>query len=377
MKKKKKRFRAKGGKRSGQRDQRLLKAARELHGTDNHWADHLEPGLTSQKEDAKTRSGTKADDAGDSEPESTWIPDGPVFQGTVVSLASAIAWVEDENREVVQCSLPTAIAQDQRSRVAVGDRVSFAQRDRDWLVAEVLPRTTCLARPDPLNPRLQRVVAANIDSVVQVASVVRPPLRPALVDRYLVAIQYGGAEPILCVNKVDLLSERQRQQELAPLAPYRELGMEVIECSAVDGRGIEQLRRALKGKTAAFVGHSGVGKSSLVNALAPSIEAATGEVSESRGTGRHTTTRSALYDLGNGIRLIDTPGIREFGLWNLDAEELREYFPDFEPFAPACRFSNCSHSHEPSCAVRQAVEDGELARARYQTYLRILESLQG
>ena len=376
MKKKKKRFRTKGGKRSGQRDQRLSKAARELHGTDKDWTDRIESSLTSQTEDTKGRGG-KAEAGGEAEPEPTWIPDGPVFQGTVVSLASAIAWVEGENSEVVQCMLPTAIAQDQRSRVAVGDRVSFAQRDRDLLVTEVLPRKTCLARPDPLNPRLQRVVAANIDVVVQVASVVRPPFRAALVDRYLVAIQYGGAEPILCVNKVDLLNDRQRKIELAPLEPYRELGLEVIECSATDGRGIEELRQNLKGKTAAFVGHSGVGKSSLINALAPSIEAATGELSEARGTGRHTTTRSCLYDLGNGIRLIDTPGIREFGLWNLDAAELREYFPDFEPFEPACRFNNCSHSHEPSCAVRQAAEAGELTPARYRTYLRILESLQG
>ena len=397
MKKNNKRFRKKGGKRGGQRDQRLLKAARALHGTDDEWGEHLDDRLSASTETAKSR----AVHAVDTKDEPSWEADGPTFEGTVVSLASAIAWVErdravestvaeitpgshgdgsDEDGTdedgIVQCALPTAIAQDQRSRVAVGDRVTYGRKGDDFLVLKVLPRRTWLARPDPLNPRLQRVVAANIDVVVQVASVVKPPLRPALLDRYLVAIQHGGALPVICINKLDLLSPAQQKRELAPLAPYRELGVPLIECSAAEGRGIDRLRDLLRGKTAAFVGHSGVGKSSLVNALSPATDAATGEVSESRGTGRHTTTRSSLYPLDDDIRLIDTPGIREFGLWNLNAESLAEYFPEFVDFAAACRFHNCSHSHEPSCAVREAAfGDGDVSAARYRTYLRILETL--
>lgn len=376
MKKKKKRFRKKGGKRSGQRDQRLLKAAKELHSQDDdgwsdQWQDQVSPSLVARSEQSKGKT-SKPEPRRD---QPAWEPEGEIFSGTVVSLASAIAWVARADGQIEQCGLPTAIAQDQRSRVAVGDRVKFAARGDDFLLYEVLPRDTWLARPDPLNPRLQRVVAANIHTVVQVASVVKPPLRPALLDRYLVAIQHGGALPVVCINKVDLLSPDEREQELAPLTPYRRLGVPVIECSTVDGRGIEALRQLLKNKTAAFVGHSGVGKSSLVNALSPATDAATGEVSESRGTGRHTTTRSNLYTLGDGIRLIDTPGIREFGLWNLSPEGLREYFSDFHEPAAACKFSNCSHSHEPRCGVRQAVDDGRLSAARYETYLRILDTL--
>ena len=394
MKKNKKRFRKKGGKRGGQRDQRLLKQARALRGdgdpNGDDWADHLDDALSARTETAKSR----AVHAVEKKDEPVWEPDGPIFEGTVVSLASAIAWVESDTEldgdaelegaeeaigddGIVQCALPTAIAQDQRSRVAVGDRVSFARKGDDFLVFKVLPRRTWLARPDPLNPRLQRVVAANIDVVVQVASVVKPPLRPALVDRYLVAIQHGGAQPVICINKLDLLSQAERRRELAPLAPYRDLGVPLIECSAEANQGIDELRALLRGKTSAFVGHSGVGKSSLVNALSPSTDAATGAVSESRGTGRHTTTRSSLYTLDGDIRLIDTPGIREFGLWNLTAETLRDYFPDFDDYAGACRFHNCTHSHEPSCAVRDGAEnaDEELSAARYRTYLRILETL--
>ena len=379
MKKNKKRFRKKGGKRGGQRDQRLLKAARALHGTDDEWGDHLDSSLAASTETAKSR----AVHAVDTKDEPAWEPEGPVFEGIVVSLASAIAWVESaegaegDEGNVVQCALPTAIAQDQRSRVAVGDQVSYARKGEDFLVFQVLPRRTWLARPDPLNPRLQRVVAANIDVVVQVASVVKPPLRPALVDRYLVAIQHGGAQPVVCINKLDLLTEKEKKRELAPLAPYRDLGVPVIECSAENGTGIEELRQLLKDKTAAFVGHSGVGKSSLANAMAPTLDAATGAVSESRGTGRHTTTRSSLYTLDQGIRLIDTPGIREFGLWNLTVESLGQYFPDFHEAAAGCRFNNCTHSHEPACAVREWAEsdDSPISFARYRTYLRILESL--
>ena len=317
----KKRFRQRGRRRGGQRDQRLVKEVRELYDggdDDDAWTEHLGDDLAENPTVVAARSSRPKASSTPDLPE----PDGPRRDGTVVSLASGLAWIEPDDPDdllaegdlsaddlPLLCILPTALAQDQQSTIAVGDRIVFARHGEDHRVIEVRPRRTFLARPDPLNPRQRRVVVANVDTIVQVASVRRPPLRPALVDRYLVAIQQGGAEPILCVNKIDLVPDSERAEALEPLAPHRDL-VQVLPISAETGEGIEALRRSLAGKIAAFVGHSGVGKSSLINALDPAVGAKTGAVSEALSKGRHTTTRSSLYELGDGIRVVDTPGIR-------------------------------------------------------------------
>jgi ribosome biogenesis GTPase len=251
---------------------------------------------------------------------------------------------------------------------AIGDRVLFSS-DRHR-VEEILPRRTVLSRTDPGNPNLERVIAANIDVVVNVVSLKSPPLRPGLVDRYLIATGKSGAEPLLCVNKIDLLA---KADELDPVRPYQDASVPVILCSAATGEGIAQLLEALAGKLCVFAGHSGVGKSSLLNALDPRLDLVTGTVSEGNDKGRHTTTSSALYHLPGGAIVIDTPGIREFGLWDVTAGDLRLYYQEFA--ACTCAFSDCSHSHEPGCSVKAAVESGQIGMARYQGYLRILASL--
>lgn len=247
--------------------------------------------------------------------------------------------------------------------VAPGDRVLYSPERRK--AERVLPRRTALSRPDPHNPRIERVIAANIDVVVVVASVKSPPLRPGLIDRYLIAIERSGAEPLLCVNKVDL-------GECQELAPYRELGIPIVLCSAATGVGIDGLARELAGKTCVFTGHSGVGKSSLLNALAPGLEQSTGNVSEVHNKGRHTTSASSLHELPNGAIIIDTPGIREFGLWQVTPATLRNYFPEIREAGQFCNFRDCSHSHEPGCNVKEAVTNGEIAGSRYAAYMRIL-----
>ena len=298
-------------------------------------------------------------------------------RGAVVSLRSGGCeiQVEEGEAEVVDCVLPSRLAHDQRAMLAVGDRASFIPHGDGYRVLEVEERRTELSRPDPQNPRRRRVIAANVDVVVHVASVVRPALRPALIDRAILAGRRGGAGVIVCVNKVDLLRKKKARAELEEaLDPYRELDVPLILCSAEQSTGLDALREALVGRTAVFVGHSGVGKSSLLNALAPEEVADTGAVDRRYGRGRHTTTRARLYEVG-GIRLIDTPGIREFGLWEMSPEELAEAFPVIDELAAGCRFGDCSHLHEPECAVLTAVEDGELARARWAIYRRILASL--
>ena len=251
---------------------------------------------------------------------------------------------------------------------AVGDRVLYSPDRRR--IEEILPRRTSLSRSDPGNLHRERIIAANIDVVVNVVSLKSPPLRPGLIDRYLIATGRSGADPLICVNKIDLL---RNAEELEPVRAYRDAGVPLILCSATSGEGIAALSEAMAGKLCAFTGHSGVGKSSLLNALDPQLDLLTGAVSEGNDKGRHTTTCSALYHLAGGALVIDTPGIREFGLWDVSPDDVRLYYREFA--ACTCAFSDCSHTHEPGCGVKLAVAAGRIPEARYQGYLRIMDSL--
>src|ERR1043166_2596756 len=237
----------------------------------------------------------------------------PEGVAVVISVASARCRVFRDGREI-DCLVPPDIAARQKSALAVGDRVLLDDASPPRL-AEILPRRTVLSRPDPSNPRRQRLIAANIDAVANVVSMKAPPLRPRLIDRFLIAIQRGGAAPLIVVNKIDL------DRDLTPVRVYEELGIPVIPCSTKTGEGLDALRAALNGKMSALVGHSGVGKSSILNALDARLQIATGDLHRG-GTGRHTTSSSTLHDLGGGTLIIDTPGIREFGLWDLTPRAL-------------------------------------------------------
>lgn len=273
--------------------------------------------------------------------------------------------------EILECEISGDLARDQQTSVAVGDRAVVIAHEDVNAVRTIRPRRTTLSRPDPGNPYLERVLVANVDVIVVTVSVKTPPLHPRLIDRFLVAIQRGGAEPVVCVNKLDLVTQCERQSELAKLAPYVDAGVSVVCCSAYEGAGLEEVDSIIAGKVVAFVGHSGVGKSSIVNALAPHLKLDTGGISEGYGRGRHTTTASSLHDIGNGTQLIDTPGIRSFGLWKMSAQEIVSYFPEFKDAANQCRFRNCSHLHEPGCAVQAAIADGLISPHRYETYRRL------
>ncbi len=248
--------------------------------------------------------------------------------------------------------------------VAPGDRVAI----RFEKVAAIAPRRTTLSRTDPVNVHRERVIAANIDILVIVAAIADPPFRPGLVDRYLVAAARGGVQPILCVTKVDLAADTSAAEV------YREAGVPVVRCSVqvdegTDGTGIDELRGLLAGSLAVFAGHSGVGKSSLLNALAREARARTGGVSEETGKGTHTTTSSWLYTLKNGARIIDTPGIRVFDPGTVTADQLSAAFPEFAEYG--CRFRDCKHREEPGCGIRGAVDDGSIPKGRYMSYLKI------
>ena len=292
-------------------------------------------------------------------------------RGTVIAVTAG-ACVVQAGDDVLDAVLPADLTRRQQSGLAVGDEVLLEPFGESHRVTAVLPRRSLLTRADPHDARRSRAIAANVDIVVVVVAAKAPPLHPRLVDRYLVAVERSGARAALVVNKVDLLEDDELRDVLALLQPYRGLGLPVLLCSVTDGDGIEELRGALSGATCVFVGQSGVGKSSLLNALHATAEAKTGAVRAGDGRGRHTTSASSLYELPGGVRVIDTPGIRRFSVDDADAVTLADGFAEFAPYAARCRYRDCAHTHEPGCAVKAAVDDGAIARSRYTSYLKLL-----
>ena len=255
--------------------------------------------------------------------------------------------------------------------VVTGDNVIWCPGEPYGVVSAVLPRNSQLDRPD-IRGKL-RPVAANIDLIVVViASEPRPHAN--LIDRYLIAIEHRGIKPLLLFNKIDLASENtQLTQDFAQT--YAQLGYDVVEVSAHSNQGIEQLTEVLQQHTSVFVGQSGVGKSSLINAICPAAEAAIGSLSQAHTKGRHTTTTANLFFLPNGGQLIDSPGIREFGLIHLDEHDIAQGFIEFRAFLGHCKFRDCRHQNDPGCALQNALEAGKISPQRMQSYQLIKQSL--
>ena len=292
-------------------------------------------------------------------------------RGTVIGVTAGACTVQAGD-DVLDAVLPADLTRRQQSGLAVGDEVLLEPFGEGQRVTAVLPRRSLLTRAHPHDARRTRAIAANVDIVVVVVAAKAPPLHPRLIDRYLVAVERSGARAALVANKVDLLDDDERRDVRVRLGPYRELGVPVIDCSAADGEGIEELRATLAGATCVFVGQSGVGKSSLLNALHATAAAKTGAVRAGDGRGRHTTSSSSLYELPGGVRVIDTPGIRSFSVDDADAVTLADGFAEFAPYAARCRYRDCAHTHEPGCAVKAAVDDGDISRSRYASYRKLL-----
>ncbi len=308
-------------------------------------------------------------DAGDEEGRAH--ASAPGRRGMVVNVGAGFCSVQIAG-ETFEADLPDDLARRQQSDLAVGDDVLVERFGDGQRVSAVLPRRSLLSRADPHQPQKRRAIAANVDLVVVMVAAEAPPLHHRLIDRYLVAVEHSGAAPVLVVNKIDLLGEERRTEMLAGLQPYRSLGLPVLPCSASAGEGVEAIRAVLAGQTCVFVGQSGVGKSSLLNALSAEAAARTGEVRAGDGRGRHTTTSSALYELPGGIRVIDTPGIRRFSVNDAEPSALAAGFTEFAPFVDDCRYRDCTHTHEPGCAVLRAVAGGAISRDRYASYRKLL-----
>ena len=255
--------------------------------------------------------------------------------------------------------------------VVVGDEVACeADEGGDYVIADILPRRNYVIRRASNLSKESHIIAANVDQALLMASLRSPETPTEFVDRFLVTCEAYKVPVTILLSKLDL----QDAEAVAEFrAVYEGAGYRVLEVSVREGRGVEEVRELLAGRTTLVSGNSGVGKSTLIQAIDPSLDIRTGEISESHHKGRHTTTFSTMYPLAEGGAVIDTPGIKGFGLIDIDEAELWHYFPEMMRVAPACRFYNCTHTHEPGCAVTEAVERGQIAYPRYESYLKILD----
>ncbi len=293
-------------------------------------------------------------------------------RGLVIRSQSGFYTVHTAGGENILCRLRGRLKRGPRrgDLVAVGDRVRFRRLpDGTGLIEAVEPRVRKLSRLAP-TPRgeYEQIIIANPDQAVYVFACARPEPRLRMLDRFLVIGEKQGIPPLIVANKADLVEPEQAR---ALFGPYEAIGYPVLYTSAATGLGVNALRACLQGKVSVLVGPSGVGKSSLLNAVQPGLGLSVREISKATGKGRHTTVVRQMFPLEGGGWVADTPGLKALSLWDIEPEELDGYFPEFRALVPLCQFSDCTHTHEPGCAIRQAVAEGRIHPERYASYVRM------
>ncbi|MCY3556918.1 MAG: ribosome small subunit-dependent GTPase A [Gemmatimonadetes bacterium] len=276
---------------------------------------------------------------------------------------------DDQHHSVEQVGRIDAV-----NPVAIGDRVRVVEdQGETGAIEEVLPRRSKLSRLAPGKRRMEQIMIANADHLVAVFSVRDPRPNLQLLDRLLVAAEAGNLAPVICLNKIDL--SKDGDPDIAAI--YERCGFRVIPASAVTGEGVDLLKATLRNRVSAIAGPSGAGKTSLLNAMQPGLGLRVREVNRTTGRGRHTTTYLAAHRLDAGGLVIDSPGIREFSLWDVSPRELPELFPEMRGHLAGCRFHDCTHVHEPDCTLRAAVATGDVSRERYDSYVALRKELDG
>lgn len=294
---------------------------------------------------------------------------GEMLPGRVIRVHGLQSVVQTADGTEYRCAvrrLLKSLVTDERNVVTCGDRVHFRPAPgNEGMIESVEPRHGILTRE---SRRKEHVLVANVDQVVIVMSLVQPDLKPHLIDRYLASAFIGKLDPIIVLNKADL-AEAAPLQSL--IGSYSQMGIPTLLCSAKTGQGIDRLKRFLADKSTVFSGQSGVGKSSLLNAVEPDLALRVSHVSGNTNKGRHTTTTSELIRLQTGGYVVDTPGIRQMQIWDIIPGEVEGFFPEFHPFIPHCGFPDCTHTHEEECALKKAAEQGLISPRRFHSYLGI------
>ena len=299
------------------------------------------------------------------------------MQGTVVKSSGSVYGVRATDGTLVDCRVKGNFRLKgirSTNPVAVGDNVIFDMReDGTAYIVDILERKNYIVRKASNLSKQSHILAANLDLCFLIVTISHPTTATTFIDRFLASAEAYRVPVVIIFNKTDLYSEAEREELEYLTALYESIGYRCLHTSAIKNLGIEALKEMMQGKVSLFAGNSGVGKSSLVNALSPEIAAKVGEISKTHDTGMHTTTYTEMFEFMPDSYIVDTPGVKGFGTYDMEIEEISHYFVEFFELSKDCRYGNCTHTHEPGCAVLEALEKGEIAPSRYQSYLSMLD----
>ncbi|MBK0369289.1 ribosome small subunit-dependent GTPase A [Flavobacterium agrisoli] len=300
--------------------------------------------------------------------------------GTVYKSTGSWYTVKSETGDFIECRIKGKFRMKgikSTNPIAVGDRVDYELESTSDAVTGTIhnihERKNYIVRKSVNLSKQIHIIASNIDQVFLLITIDNPPTTTSFIDRFLVTAEAYGIEAILVFNKMDTLTDATLDEQLYLQYIYQEIGYECLRVSSTEGNGVEALKAKMMGKVNMFSGHSGVGKSTLVNALEPTLHLKTTVISEQSKQGQHTTTFAEMYDTRFGAQIIDTPGIKGFGIVDMEKQEISDYFPEFFKLKDQCKFNNCLHKEEPHCAIKAALDKDEIAWSRYNSYLSILE----